>query len=946
MIRIKGAREHNLKNISLDLPRDKLIIITGLSGSGKSSLAFDTIYAEGQRRYVESLSAYARQFLGQLQKPDLDSIDGLSPAISIEQKTTHRNPRSTVGTVTEIYDYLRLLLARIGKPHCPQCQKSLVAQPVDSIIEQVLSLSQNDEAKVQVLAPLIRNKKGEFKDLFEKIAKDGFSRVRVDGVIQNLEEDIALEKNKKHTIEIIIDRLVLKKGEEESIRSRLSDSIELSLSKSDQTVIILYSGKDIGDGEKLFSTKLACLDCDISFPEVTHRMFSFNSPEGACPECSGIGSSLEFHQNLLIPDTSKKVSEGVFAEGGLGWSGDTYWYQATISALSEKYKFDVNLTWEELPQIYKDIILYGTGTDKIAYVWEKADSSSKFQKPFEGIIPNIRRRYHSTTDAQKQRLEQFMIFMPCHACKGSRLKPEALSVRIHGKNIAQITSLSIEQAEDFIKKLELTKNEAIIAQQALKEASDRLGFLNSVGVGYLTLDRIAGTLSGGEAQRIRLATQIGSALTGVIYVLDEPSIGLHQSDNEKLIKTLHNLRNLGNTVIVVEHDEETMEAADHIVDMGVGAGIHGGNVIHNGDYASLLRNSNSLTGQYLSKRKNIPIPKERRKGNGLYIEVIGAAENNLKNVDVKFPLGMFVAVTGLSGGGKSSLVNEILYKGLAQILNRNQNLPGVHKKILGHEYIDKIIEIDQSPIGRTPRSNPVTYTGAFTPIRELLAQMPASKLRGYQAGRFSFNVPGGRCESCQGDGVKKIEMHFLTDVYVECEVCNGKRYNYETLEVRYKNKNISEILDMSVEEALSFFEAIPTIKNKLQALFDVGLGYMRIGQAATTLSGGEAQRIKLATELSKRSTGKTLYILDEPTTGLHFEDINQLLTILHRFVEGGNTVIVIEHNMDVIKTADWIIDLGPSGGNKGGYIVAEGTPEEIIQSKSLTGIYLKRWLKE
>ena len=945
MIRIKGAREHNLKNINLDIPRNKLITITGLSGSGKSSLAFDTIYAEGQRRYVESLSTYARQFLGQLEKPDLDSIEGLSPAISIEQKTTHRNPRSTVGTVTEIYDYLRLLLARIGKPHCPKCKQILQVQSIDTIIEQTLALADNSDIKLQILAPIIKEKKGEFKDLFEKLIKDGFARVRVNGEIIDLEDEIKLEKNKKHTIEIIIDRLVIKNDNEQKIkiRPRLSDSIELALSKANQTVLLLYTLESQESLEKIFSTKLACPVCEISFPEITHRMFSFNSPEGACTECSGIGASLEFHQNLLIPDETKTITEGVFADG-VGWSSDSYWYKATVNALSEKYHFDLDVSWEKLDKKYKDILLYGTGSDKIAYVWEKENHSSQFQKPFEGIIPNIKRRYHTTTDAQKQRLEQFMIFMPCSSCNGSRLKVEALNITLNGKNISEITALSIEKAASFIQTLKLNKNETLIAQQALKEVSDRIQFLNKVGVGYLSLDRIAGTLSGGEAQRIRLATQIGSALTGVIYVLDEPSIGLHQSDNEKLITTLKNLRDLGNTVIVVEHDEETMEASDHVVDMGLGAGVHGGNVIHNGDYQSLLKNKKSLTGQYLSKVKKIVIPMQRRVGTGKYIEVIGASENNLKNLNVKFPLSTFIAVTGLSGGGKSSLVNEILYKGLAKILYKSQIVPGKHKKIIGYENIDKIIDIDQSPIGRTPRSNPATYTAAFTPIRELFSQLPTSKLRGYQPGRFSFNVAGGRCESCEGDGVKKIEMHFLADVYVECEICNGKRYNYETLEIRYKNKNIADVLDMSVEEGLSFFDSIPNIKNKFQALYDVGLGYMKIGQAATTLSGGEAQRIKLATELSKRSTGKTLYILDEPTTGLHFEDINQLLTVLHRFVDNGNTVVVIEHNMDVIKTADWVIDLGPSGGEKGGQIIAEGTPEEIIQSSSLTGIYLKRWM--
>ena len=950
-IKITGAREHNLKNISLEIPRSKMIVITGLSGSGKSSLAFDTIYAEGQRRYMESLSAYARQFLGQLEKPDVDSIEGLSPAISIEQKTTHRNPRSIVGTVTEIYDYLRLIFARIGKPYCPSCKRLLQAQSIDSIIDQIFKLREHESykssVKLQILAPIVRLKKGEFSDLFEKIRKEGFVRVRVDGKVYMLEKEIKLNKNQRHSIEIIIDRIILKDREESSLRARLADSMELALEKGNHQSLLLYSFSDSNDQanyrEHIFSSKLSCPHCDISFPKITHRFFSFNSPDGACKSCSGLGSSLEFHPELLIAEPKKSLSEGIIE--GLGWSGEGYWYNATIEALSQKYGFSINTVWEKLPKKIQDIILYGSN-DRLTYKWSKDDRSFEFSRRFEGIIPNLHRRYQSTnSEAMRQRMEQYMSNMACLECGGKRLNKEALSVLIKQKNISDITAMNLVEAKDFFKKLQIKENEKKIIEQALKEVTTRLDFLTNVGVGYLNLDRTTGTLSGGEAQRIRLATQIGSALMGVLYVLDEPSIGLHQSDNSKLIKTLKSLRDLGNTIIIVEHDGETIENADHIVDMGPGAGVRGGKVIHNGNYKTLLKNQKSITGKYLSGSKKIDVPKKRRNGLGKTISIIGASENNLKNIDVDFPLGKFICLTGLSGSGKSSLVNTILYKGVRNHFTKSHDLPGAHKKIRGLEFIDKVINIDQSPIGRTPRSNPVTYTDAFTPIREIFAQLPASQMKGYRPGRFSFNVAGGRCEVCEGDGLKKIEMHFLADVYVICEVCKGKRYNRETLEVSYKGKNIYDVLQMSLEEGLKFFEPIPKVYRKLKALCDVGLDYVKLGQPATTLSGGEAQRVKLAKELSKTSTGKTLYILDEPTTGLHFEDILQLLKVLHYFTDKNNTVVVIEHNMDVIKTADWVIDLGPGGGQEGGKIVAQGTPEEIIASKdSLTGKYLKKWL--
>jgi len=949
-IRITGAREHNLKNISLEIPREKLVVITGLSGSGKSSLAFDTIYAEGQRRYVESLSAYARQFLGQLEKPDVDSIEGLSPAISIEQKTTARNPRSTVGTVTEIYDYLRLLFARLGEPHCPQCGARLEAQSIDTMVAHVFGIfermPQAQKVRTQVLAPIARSKKGEFKDVFERIQREGFVRVRVNGQIKSLDEPIELKKNQKHDIDIVVDRLVLEKDNLPAQRMHLAGSLELALKEATGggQASILFEGEDGKTTEENFSARLYCAACDLNFPEITHRLFSFNSPDGACENCSGLGHMLEFHPDRLIVDEAQTVREGL--GDGLGFGGDGYWYKASIAALRKKLHFDPDTPWRKLPKKIFDLLLYGDKSLKLDYEWKGTESSYQFSRGYEGIIPNLHRRYMQTqSESMRQKMEQYMEQMPCPVCKGKRLKPVALAVKLKGKNIAETTALTLETAYDYFQNMKFNKTEQEIANQAMKEIFDRLRFLNSVGVGYLTLDRIAGSLSGGEAQRIRLATQIGSALMGVLYVLDEPSIGLHQSDNAKLIATLKGLRDLGNTIIVVEHDEETMQEADFIVDMGPGAGRHGGNVVFAGTYAQLTKAKHSITADYLTGKRRINRPHTRRKLAEEKIRITGAHENNLKNIDVEFPLSVLTVVTGLSGSGKSSLVNEILYKGVSKRIMGTQDLPGKHKAITGLEHIDKIINIDQSPIGRTPRSNAATYTGAFGPIRDLFAALPASQMRGYKPGRFSFNVEGGRCEACDGDGVKKIEMHFLSDVYVKCEVCHGKRYNQETLEVRFKNKNIYEILEMPVEEAVDFFAAMPAVHSKVKALFDVGLGYIKLGQAATTLSGGEAQRVKLATELSRRSTGKTLYILDEPTTGLHFEDIRLLMDILQRFVDEGNTVVVIEHNMDVIKCADYIIDMGPEGGVKGGVVIATGTPEEIVKDKnSLTGKFLKKWL--
>ncbi len=930
-IRIRGAREHNLKNISVDIPRDKLVVITGLSGSGKSSLAFDTIYAEGQRRYVESLSAYARQFLGLMEKPDVDFIDGLSPAISIEQKTTHRNPRSTVGTVTEIYDYFRLLFARIGEPFCHQCGKKISSQSVDQIVESLLTFQPG--AKMQVLAPVVRGRKGTHEEKFEAARKNGFARVRIDGEIRSLDEAIKLEKNNKHNIEIIIDRIVIKDG----IRPRLADSIETAMEIADGLVIVITDSE-----ERLYSTKLSCPDCGISIPELSPRMFSFNSPYGACPKCGGLGFIMQFDPDLLIADPDKSLYEGVIE----AWGKTTgYWYQEQIRALERNFGFDAREPWKKLPKKIKDIILFGSGNMRMNYSIKRNNDEYRFNRAFEGVIPNLERRYRETkSEYMREWMEGFMTNHTCDACNGLRLRPESLSVKISGMTIGEMTSLSLKESFNLFNEIKLNETQEKIAHQVINEIKTRLRFLKNVGIDYLTLSRAAGTLSGGEAQRIRLATQIGSSLMGVLYILDEPSIGLHQRDNKRLLETLKHLRDIGNTVIVVEHDEETIREADYVIDLGPGAGLDGGYLVANGTAEEISGNEKSLTGQYLSGRFSIPIPSNRRKPNG-FIEIIGARENNLKDISVKFPLGVFICVTGVSGSGKSTLIIEILYKALSAILMRAKIYPGSFQKIFGVENVDKVIDIDQSPIGRTPRSNPATYTGLFTPIRDLFARLPESKVRGYSPGRFSFNVAGGRCESCQGDGVKKIEMHFLSDVYITCEVCKGRRYNHETLEVRYKGKNIYEILDMSVQEALGFFENIPAVFSKLEVLARVGLGYVKLGQPATTLSGGEAQRVKLSTELAKRSTGKTVYILDEPTTGLHFSDIKKLLDILNSLVDKGNTVVVIEHNLDMIKTADWIIDLGPEGGNDGGEVIAEGTPENIAKVKnSYTGQYIKKVL--
>jgi len=933
---IQGARENNLKNVNLTIPRDKLIVFTGVSGSGKTSLAFDTIYAEGQRRYVESLSSYARMFLGQMEKPEVDYIEGLSPAISIDQKTTNKNPRSTVGTVTEIYDYLRLLYARVGIPHCPNCGKVIKQQSLDQIVDKVLSFPEG--SRVQILAPVIRRKKGEHQKIFENARKSGYVRVRVDGINYDLSEEIELEKQKKHNIEIIIDRLVVR-GD---IRSRLADSVETALNQADGIVSILN-----GDEEMTFSRNYACEDCGISMEELSPRMFSFNNPLGACPKCSGIGLLKRVDPSLVLISDELSILEGAFSVSG--WRApdkDGSMANATFKALAKKYNFSLNVPVKNLPSAVVDIILYGTGTDEIEIEHIGKRGLSKYSTTFEGIVNNLQRRYDETdSEWSKWDIEGLMREIPCNECKGRRLRRESLSVTVDGKNIDEVCNLSVTKAKEFFNNLKLDKQQTIISEEILKEINARIGFLNNVGLEYLTMSRSAGTLSGGEAQRIRLATQIGSGLVGVLYILDEPSIGLHQRDNNKLIDTLKSLRDMGNTLIVVEHDEDTMFAADHIVDVGPGAGVHGGEIIAQGTVEEIIANKNSVTGDYLSGRKKIEVPKKRREGNGNSIRVVKAAENNLKNIDVDIPLGKFVCVTGVSGSGKSSLVNEIVYKHLAYKLNRSKAVPGRHKTIEGIENLDKVIDIDQSPIGRTPRSNPATYTGVFNDIRELFSMTPEAKARGYNAGRFSFNVRGGRCEACNGDGIIKIEMHFLPDVYVPCEVCKGKRYNRETLDVHYKGKNIFEVLDMTIDEATEFFDAIPKIKNKLQTIKDVGLGYIKLGQSSTTLSGGEAQRVKLATELSKRSTGKTIYILDEPTTGLHAADVHRLIDVLNRFVEEGNTVLVIEHNLDVIKTADHIIDLGPEGGDGGGTIVACGTPEEVAKnSASYTGMFLKKML--
>lgn len=927
---IKGARAHNLKNIDITIPRDKFVVLTGLSGSGKSSLAFDTIYAEGQRRYVESLSAYARQFLGQMEKPDVDSIEGLSPAISIDQKTTSRNPRSTVGTVTEIYDYLRLLFARVGHPHCPEHGVEITSQTVEQMVDRIMQYP--ERTRLQILAPVVSGKKGEHKNLFSEISKQGFVRVRVNGEQRDLSEDIELEKNKKHSIEVIVDRIVVK----EDVRSRLADSIETALKMSGGQLLVDI----IGQEELRFSSNYACPICGFSIDELSPRMFSFNSPFGACPECDGLGMKMIIDPDLLVPDTSKSIEDGAFE----AWAGSTSnYYPQFLRSVCEHFNIPQNVPVSELTKDQMDKLLYGTGTTKVRFRYENDFGISKdAYVTFEGIVHNLERRYRDTaSEGIREFIEGFMGSKPCGTCKGHRLKKEILAVTVNDENIAHVTSLSIGEAMKFFDELKLNEKETAIAHMILKEINSRLGFLVNVGLEYLTMSRAAGTLSGGEAQRIRLATQIGSSLMGVLYILDEPSIGLHQRDNDRLIATLGHMRDLGNTLIVVEHDEDTMLASDYIIDIGPGAGIHGGEVVSQGTPEQVMADPNSLTGQYLSGRKFIEVPEQRRKPDGRWIEVRGAKENNLKNINVKFPIGVFAAVTGVSGSGKSTLVNEILYKTLARDLNRAKVRPGQYREIRGLDQVEKVVDIDQSPIGRTPRSNPATYTGVFDDIRDLYSQTNEAKVRGYKKGRFSFNIKGGRCEACRGDGILKIEMHFLPDVYVPCEVCAGKRYNRETLEVKYKGKSIADVLEMTVEDATQFFENIPKIHRKLQTLLDVGLGYINLGQPATTLSGGEAQRVKLASELYRRSTGRTIYILDEPTTGLHVDDIDRLLNVLHRLVDSGETVLVIEHNLDVIKTADYLIDLGPEGGSGGGTIIATGTPEEVTQVKeSYTGHYL------
>ena len=927
---IKGAKEHNLKNIDLEIPRDKLVVITGLSGSGKSSLAFDTIYAEGQRRYVESLSAYARQFLEQMEKPDVEYIEGLSPAISIEQKTTSKNPRSTVGTVTEIYDYLRLLYARIGKVYCYKCGRAIASQTVQQIVDRVKSLP--EKSKIQILSPIVRDRKGEYRKEFENLQRQGFVRVRVDGKMREITEKIELDKNKKHTIEAVVDRIVIKEG----IERRLADSIELALKMADGIVIVTVDDKD----ELLFSEKFACLYCNISYPDLVPRMFSFNSPHGACPECDGLGTDMHIDADLIIPDKSISLRDGAIKP----WEKRTsvYFYQM-LQCLSDHYGFSLDTPFMDLDEKLHNIILYGSGDEQIKFFYERDNRRHFYHREFEGVIPDLERRYKETeSEYIREEIQEYMSMTPCPACKGARLKPESLSVKVGGKSIMELTALSVREAIDFFNSLSLTEQEWTIARRILKEIKERLGFMKDVGLDYLTLDRTSATLSGGEGQRIRLATQIGSSLMGVLYILDEPSIGLHQRDNKRLLDTLIRLRDIGNTVIVVEHDRDTILLADYIIDLGPGAGIHGGSVVACGSPEEILSDKASLTGRYLSEDLSIPVPRKRRNGNSDHLKILGASQNNLKNIDVSIPLGLFTCITGVSGSGKSTLIIDILYKALAQVFWKSTEKPGRFSGIKGIEFIDKVIDIDQSPIGRTPRSNPATYTGVFNLIRDLFAQRPESRKRGYKAGRFSFNVKGGRCEACAGDGIIKIEMHFLPDIYVTCEVCKGKRFNRETLDIQYKGKNIADVLDMTVSEALIFFENIPSIKSKLQTISDVGLDYIKLGQAATTLSGGEAQRVKLSKELSKRSTGRTLYILDEPTTGLHFADIQKLLDVLNSLTDAGNTVVVIEHNLDVIKTADYIIDLGPEGGDSGGEIVAYGTPEEVAKNpRSYTGQFLK-----
>ncbi len=935
---VKGARANNLKNIDVTIPRDKLVVMTGLSGSGKSSLAFDTIYAEGQRRYVESLSSYARMFLGQMDKPDVDYIEGLSPAISIDQKTTSKNPRSTVGTVTEIYDYLRLLWARVGTPHCPKCGKVIRQQTIDQIIDQVLSLPEG--TRIQVMAPVIRGKKGEHQKVFEDAKRSGYVRVRVDGNLYELDEEIKLEKNKKHSIEIVIDRLIIRPD----IQQRLTDSVETAAGLSGGLVVVnlLREGQDL-----MFSQNYACEDCGISIEELTPRMFSFNNPFGACPTCTGLGSQLKVDPALVVENEDLSLLEGAITASGWGNIRSDGISRMYFDALSQKYHFKLTTPWKDLPSEVKQVILYGTGGEKLELHYDQPRGKGVLYQPFEGICNNLQRRYMETqSDSVKRELEEAMSECPCPECKGRRLKKESLAVTVGDKDIDQLTRLSVLDELEWAEHLKLTEQQHLIADRILKEIRSRLGFLRSVGLGYLTLSRSAATLSGGESQRIRLATQIGSSLMGVLYILDEPSIGLHQRDNDKLLDTLRNLRDLGNTLLVVEHDEDTMRAADYLIDIGPGAGIHGGEVVAAGTPEEVMANPNSLTGQYLCGKKKIPVPQSRRPGSGKFLKVVGAAENNLRHIDVSFPLGTFTVVTGVSGSGKSSLVNEILFKRLGADLMRMKTRPGKCDRIEGVEYLDKVVDIDQSPIGRTPRSNPATYTGLFNDIRDLFASTQEAKSRGYGPGRFSFNVRGGRCEACSGDGVLKIEMHFLPDIFVPCEVCKGRRYNRETLEVRYKGKNIAEVLDMTVDEAVEFFSALPKLRNKLQTLQDVGLGYVKLGQPSTELSGGEAQRVKLATELSKQATGKTIYILDEPTTGLHADDVRKLLEVLQRLVDTGNTVVVIEHNLDVIKCADWLIDLGPEGGDGGGTIVVTGTPETVAACEaSYTGRYLKRALE-
>jgi excinuclease ABC subunit A len=934
---IRGAKEHNLKNIDLEIPREKLVVFTGVSGSGKSSLAFDTIFAEGQRRYVESLSSYARQFLGQMEKPDVESIEGLSPAISIDQKTTSHNPRSTVGTVTEIYDYLRLLFARVGIPHCPKCGKEIKRQTIDQMVDQMMTLP--ERTKFLLLAPIVRGRKGEHVKVLEDAKKSGYARVRVDGILYDLSEEIKLEKNKKHTIEIVVDRLVMREG----IQKRLTESMETVMALTGGLLVVHLVDTD---EEMVFSQNFACPDCGISLSEVEPRLFSFNNPSGACPHCAGLGMQMKFDPELVVPNPALSIRQGAITAPGYNSisTGDTM-SRALFEALAQKYDFSLDTPFGELPKKVQDVIFYGTGGEKILIQYKNASGSGSYAYPFEGVLNNLQRRYNETSESMRQEYEEYMTNITCPVCHGDRLKPEVLAVTVGGKSISDVTRLSVKDLAGFFASLQLDAKGTMIGEQILREIKARIGFLVDVGLDYLTLARSAGTLSGGEAQRIRLATQIGSGLVGVVYILDEPSIGLHQRDNDKLIRALKNLRDLGNSLIVVEHDEDTMLESDFIVDIGPAAGEEGGQVMFAGPVEELLKCESSITGQYLSGKKQIPVPKERRPVTEQVLTVKGARANNLKNIDVTIPLGIFTCVTGVSGSGKSSLVNEILYKRLARDLNRAKCKPAEHDDILGIGALDKIINIDQSPIGRTPRSNPATYTGLFDLIRDVFAQTPEAKMRGYQKGRFSFNVKGGRCEACSGDGILKIEMHFLPDIFVPCEVCGGKRYNRETLEVKYKGKTISDVLDMTVEEALVFFENLPKLKNKLQTLSDVGLSYVRLGQSSTTLSGGEAQRVKLATELSRRSTGRTMYILDEPTTGLHTADVHKLVEILQRLTEGGNTVVVIEHNLDVIKTADYLIDLGPEGGDGGGEVVAQGTPEEVCENpRSYTGKYLKKYV--